>query len=75
MGTLKGIPMTKKVKPTEHWCGTCQQLRELFRVAAQQIDRLTPEQKAEFRRAVRRSFGLPEPDTEFLKRCGIDPEG
>jgi len=60
--------------PTKHWCGTCGQIGKVFKLASEQFQRLSEEEKAEFRRAVDRQFGIPESDTEFLRRCGIKPD-
>ena len=62
-------------KTDTHWCGTCIGLRRLLELATEKIKKMSDEEKADFRREVRQQFGIPESDTDFLKQCGIDPEG
>ncbi len=68
------MKMSKTESTTKHWCGTCGQLRKFLALAAEQIQKLPGDQKAEFRRDFRRQMGIPESDQEFLKRCGIFPD-
>lgn len=49
-------------------------LRELLDLAANEIDKMSPAEKAELRNKIRRQFGLPESDQDFLKSIGIDPD-